>query len=102
MASLAASWWAPFRSPHTPRICRYQVAAELERSVHGRRSAAAGRAVEHRDRAPILRPAGDVVADRDRPLLAVADRFHARWGDSLRGEIIVDRLGAAPAKGEIV
>jgi len=29
---------------------------------------------QHRNRAAVLRPAGDVVAGRDRPLLAIADK----------------------------
>src|SRR5262245_31345002 len=36
-----------------------------------------GTCVENGDRAPVLRPAGNVVAHRDRPLLAVGDRAHA-------------------------
>src|SRR5271166_909452 len=61
-----------------------------------------GRAVEYSHGAAVLRPAGDVVADRDRPLLAVADRLHARSGDALGGEIVVHRLGALGAEGEII
>src|SRR5271166_2697646 len=60
------------------------------------------RAVEYGHRAAVLRPAGDIVADRDRPFLAVTDRLHPRGGNALRREIIVHRLGALGAEREIV
>src|SRR5580692_9975802 len=66
------------------------------------RFSTAGRSVEHRDSATVLRPAGDVVANRDRPLLAIANRPHARSGHALSDEIIMHRLRASRAKSEIV
>src|SRR5437588_12885263 len=61
-----------------------------------------GTGVEHRDGAPILRPAGYVVADGDRPLLAVGNGPHAMRLDPARGEIIVHRLRAPRAQRDIV
>ena len=85
---------------HTLGICRFQVAAACVLAYN--RSSTASRAVEHRDGAAVLGPAGDVVADRDRPLLAIADGPHPRSGHALGDKIIMDRLGAAGAKSEIV
>ena len=45
-------------------------------------------AVEHGLRAAILRPAGDVVAHCDRPLLAVGDGAHSRRIDSMLGQVV--------------
>src|SRR6185369_14532845 len=56
--------------------------------------ARSGTGVQHRHRAPVLRPAGDVVAHRDRPLLAVGNRTHAIGFDAARDKILADRLGA--------
>src|SRR5262245_26602079 len=50
--------------------------------------------VEHRDRAPVLRPARDVVAHRDRAFLAVGDRAHAAGVDAARNQIFAHRLRA--------
>src|SRR5438128_7690950 len=47
-----------------------------------------GTGVEHRDRAAILRPARNVVADRDRPLLAIRDRAQALRLHATRNEIL--------------
>src|SRR3954463_9894174 len=66
------------------------------------RSGRSGTGVQHRDGATVLRPAGDVVTDRDRALLAVGDGAHPARVDAARGEIGADRLGAARAKRNIV
>src|SRR5665811_1601802 len=58
--------------------------------------------VEHRDRAAVLRPAGDVVADRDRPLLAVGDGAHAVGLDAARDQIVARGLGAPCAERDVV
>src|SRR5262245_12725547 len=63
-------------------------------------SSAAG--VEHRDGAAVLRPARDVVAHRDRPLLAVRDGAHAISVDAARDHIVAHRLRAAGAERDIV
>src|SRR4029079_9349810 len=57
---------------------------------------------EHRDRTAVLRPARDVVADRDRPLLPVRDRAHALRLDAARNQIVAHRLRAACAQGDVV
>src|ERR1700744_5930133 len=43
--------------------------------------------VQHGNGAAILRPAGDVVADRDWPLLAVGDGAHPTLIDAVRAHI---------------
>src|SRR5471032_119601 len=58
--------------------------------------------VEDRNGAAVLRPAGDVVADRDRALLAVGDRPHPRRIDTARGEEGAHRLRATCAQRDIV
>ena len=88
--------------PIRPASVDFKSRRSLARSGSQRALNCWRRAVEHRDGAAILRPAGNVVADRDRPLLAIADRPHARSRDALGGEIVVHRLGAALAKREIV
>src|SRR5208337_4630610 len=82
------------RRPYAPRL---SVSSPPANQGSTRR-----RAVEYGHRAAVLRPAGDIVADRDRPLLAVTDRLHARGGNALRRQIIVRRLGALGAQREIV
>src|SRR3954449_12735000 len=52
--------------------------------------------------AAILRPAGDVVANRDRAFLAVGHRAHAAGLDAARSEIIAHRLGPASAQRNVV
>src|SRR6202040_2162011 len=58
--------------------------------------------VQDRDGTAVLRPARDVVADRDRALLAVGDRPNPRWIDAAGGEEGTNRLGAAWAGRDIV
>ena len=65
-------------------------------------SVGSGARVEHRHRAAVLRPARDVVADRDRTLLAVGDRAHAVGLDAARGQIVAHRLGAPGAERDVV
>ena len=59
-------------------------------------------AVQHRDGAAVLRPAGDVVADRDRALLAVGDGAHAVGCDAARGEVVAHGLTTAGAERVVV
>src|SRR5689334_2078861 len=58
--------------------------------------------VEHGHRAPVLRPAGDVVADCHRTLLAVGDGAHAVCRDSLRDHEVAHRIGATGTESEVV
>src|SRR3954453_15546285 len=58
--------------------------------------------VQHRDGAAVLRPTGDVVADRDRAFLAVGNGAHAARIDATRGEVGTHRLGAAGAECDVV
>src|SRR5262245_38424196 len=58
--------------------------------------------IEHRDGAAVLRPAGDVVAYRDRPFLAVGDRAHAADLDAARGKVVAHRLGATGPERDVV
>ncbi len=58
--------------------------------------------VEHRLGAAILRPAGDVVADRDRPLLAVGDGADARGANALLGQEVTHVLRALGAEADVV
>src|SRR5437016_3750787 len=67
-----------------------------------RKFVASGTSVEHADRTAVLRPAGNVVADRDRPLLAVGDRAHALTLHAARGEVVSHRLGATGAERDVV
>src|SRR5262249_24459228 len=53
--------------------------------------------VEHRLRTAILRPARDVVADRDRALLAVGDRPDALTADTVLREEVAHGLSTAGA-----
>ena len=59
-------------------------------------------AVQHRDGAAVLRPAGDVVADRDGALLAVGNGAHAVGRDAARGEVVTHGLAAAGAERIVV
>src|SRR4051794_41904371 len=63
---------------------------------------ASGAGVQHGDGAAVLRPAGDVVTDRHRTLLAVGDGAHAVRVYPARGEIAAHRLGTACAPGGVV
>src|SRR3984893_10064904 len=58
--------------------------------------------IQHGDRAAVLRPAGDVVADRNRPFLAVGNRAHARAIDAAGDQIIARDLRAAGAERDVV
>src|ERR1700761_4973598 len=58
--------------------------------------------VKHGDGTTILRPAGDVVTNRDRAFLAVRDRAHPARIDALRGEEGANRLGAPRPKRDVV
>ncbi len=62
----------------------------------------AGRRGKQRHRAAVLRPAGDVVADRDRPFLAVGDRLHALGRNAACREIFARGGGAAGAERDVV
>ena len=57
---------------------------------------------QHSDGAAVLRPAGDVVANRDRTLLAVRDRPHALSLDAARDQIVTHRLRAACTQRDVV
>src|SRR5262249_17646765 len=57
---------------------------------------------EDGDRATILRPAGDIIADRDRTFLPVGDCPHALWLDTPRGQIITRRLRTTRAERDVV
>src|SRR4030081_348154 len=63
---------------------------------------ASGAGVQHRHRAAVLRPAGDVVTHRYRAFLAVGDRAHPVGIDAARGEIALHRLGAARTERDVV
>src|ERR1700753_2012339 len=80
-----------FRSYSPPTQCGGR---RLTRTLRAR--------VQDGDGAAILRPAGDVVADRDRAFLAVGDRAHAARIDTVRRHIGLDRLGAAGAERDVV
>src|SRR5215475_13618132 len=58
--------------------------------------------VQHRDRAAVLRPAGDVVADRDRTFLAVGDRAHAARINAMPLRVGAHRLGAPGTERDVV
>src|SRR5208282_1059443 len=58
--------------------------------------------LEHSDGAAVLRPAGNVVADRDGAFLAITNRLDPRGGHPARLQIILGRFGAAGAEGEII
>src|SRR5262244_3938025 len=70
--------------------------------MRARLGARFGPAVEHRDGAAVLRPAGDVVAHRDRALLAVGDRPYAVGIDAARDQVVAGHLGAAGAERDVV
>src|SRR5215471_12036450 len=57
---------------------------------------------EHGHRAAILRPARDVVAHRDRTLLAVRNRPHTVGRNTALGEVITHGLGTASAKRDVI
>src|SRR5438105_2218954 len=61
-----------------------------------------GTGIENRDRAPVLRPAGDIIADCDRALLAVGNRAHALPLHAARNQIIARRLRATGTERDVV
>src|SRR4029078_6653605 len=58
--------------------------------------------VEDDHGAAVLRPARDVVADRDRTFLAVRDGPHPLGGDAVGDEVFTDGGRAAGAKRDVV
>src|SRR5690606_19569752 len=58
--------------------------------------------VEHSLGTAILRPAGNVVTDRNRALLAVGDGANPGRADPVAREIVANRLGAACAERDVV
>src|SRR3984893_14524734 len=58
--------------------------------------------IQHGDRAAVLRPAGDVVADRNRPFLAGGTGAHAGAGEAAGDQIIARELRAAGAERDVV
>src|SRR3954451_2875240 len=64
--------------------------------------AVSGTGVEHRDGTAGLRPAGDVVAHRDRAFLAVGDGPHPVGIDAAGSEESANRLRAARAERDVV
>src|SRR5580658_8398736 len=61
-----------------------------------------GALVEHGHGAAILRPAGNIVAQRHRPFLAVGDGAHAGRRDAARDQVLAHGFGAAGAKCDVV
>src|SRR6202030_3674704 len=61
-----------------------------------------GTGIQYRDGAAILRPARDVVTDRDRTFLAVRDRPHPAGIDAARGEEGANRLGTPRTQRDVV
>jgi len=59
-------------------------------------------AAKHGNRAAVLRPAGNVVADGDRTFLAVRDRLQALRRDAARSEVILGGSRTAGAEREVV
>src|ERR1700720_3994435 len=57
---------------------------------------------QHRNRAAILRPAGDVVAGRDGPLLAIADGANSCRRNAAGHEIVLGGFGPPRAQREII
>src|SRR6185295_20096088 len=51
--------------------------------------------------AAVLRPAALLALGADRPLLAVGERAQARVRDAERGEVVLDRVGAALAERQV-
>src|SRR5262245_27283419 len=73
-----------------------------EESRATRLRARVGAAVQHRLGAAILRPAGDVVANRDRPFLAVRNRADALRVDAVLGQVVAHGHGALGAERDVV
>src|SRR5262245_7002315 len=57
---------------------------------------------EHGDGAAVPAPAGDVVADRNRPLFAVRNRAHAMTLDATRDQIVAHCLCTTRAECDVV
>lgn len=84
--------WSKKRRPHAgPPFEKANVARQLH----------AG-AAKHGNRAAVLRPAGNIVADGDRTFLAVGDRLQALRRDAARSEIVLGSSGTAGAEREVV
>src|SRR3954462_13790795 len=66
------------------------------------RSARLRRGAENRHSAAVLRPARNVVTDRDRAFLAVGDRAHTAGLNPARRKIIAHSLGTSSAQGDVV
>src|SRR6478752_5140940 len=60
------------------------------------------RGAENRHSAAVVRPARNVVADRDRAFLAVGDRAHTAGLNPARRKIVAHSLGASSAQGDVV
>src|ERR1700682_808832 len=61
-----------------------------------------GVGVQNRDRTAVLRPARNVVADRDRAFLAVGDRPHPGGIDAARCQESTNRLGTPRTQRDVV
>src|SRR5258705_5820768 len=80
--------------PTAPDIAKKtQPAPKRRRLPHSPVSDGSGAGVEHRDRAAVLRPAGNVVTHPDRSLLAVGHRAHPVARDPGRGKIVAHHFG---------
>src|ERR1700704_5315050 len=61
-----------------------------------------GTGIEHGHDAAVLRPARNIIAYRDRTLLAVGDRAHALRRDAARDQIVAHRWRAPSAERDVV
>src|SRR5260221_7800826 len=57
---------------------------------------------QHGDRAAVLRPAGDIIANRDRPFFSVRDRAQALRLDTTRRQFDTRNLRAARTQTTIL
>src|SRR5690606_13010071 len=62
----------------------------------------ASRAAEHRDCAAVLRPAGDIITNSNRTLLAIRDGTDAVGRHTLRSKEVAGRSRATCAKRQVV
>src|SRR5215470_2640174 len=109
---LNAKWAEPIRLSHAgaPRPAAIQYrrpGCKNNRRQRGRRLSPSpvslsGARVENRDGATILRPARNVVADRNRPFLAIRDRAHALGLHATRHQILAHRLRAPGTERDVV
>src|SRR4029453_18162745 len=60
------------------------------------------RATENGDRAAVLRPAGNIVANGNRAFLTVGDRFHALCRNTTRSEVILGGGRTASTESEVI